>query len=60
MLYIIDPNTPDPRPAIELQEGRLVIRFHVEMAFYDALADNERTVEVLGDQQLSVIASEVL
>jgi hypothetical protein len=32
MLHIIDPNVPDPRPAIELQEGRLTILFRVEMA----------------------------
>ena len=31
-----------------------------EVAFYDALADNESAVEVMGDQQLRVIAHELL
>ncbi len=30
------------------------------MAFYDALADNESVVEVMGDDQLRVIAHELL
>lgn len=31
-----------------------------EIAFYDALADNESAVEVMGDVQLRVIAHELL
>ena len=31
-----------------------------ELAFYDALAENESAVEVLGDEQLRVIATELV
>ena len=33
---------------------------HEEVAFYDALADNQSAVEVLGDDKLKVIAHELL
>ncbi len=31
-----------------------------EMAFYDALAENQSAVEVLGDKQLAIIATELV
>ena len=31
-----------------------------EVAFYDALADNQSAVEIMGDEQLRVIATELL
>jgi len=33
---------------------------HDELAFYDALAENQSAVDVLGDKQLAVIATELV
>ena len=42
------------------QRGEKLGRSQDEMAFYDALAENQSAVDVLGDAQLAVIATELV
>lgn len=42
------------------QRGEELNLSHEEVAFYDALADNESAIQVMGDERLRVIATELL